>query len=95
VLLDLHLDLVGIRKEQAHTPAEREGEIVDRLGVEGIRNQKIDLLAFGAQRHHAVVAGELAGDRGDGFARELHGHIPEKIIPEVVRDPAQETFASR
>ena len=90
VLLDLHIDLVGIGEEQPNVTAERKRQIVDGLRVEGIADEEVDVLAVGAERHHAVVARELAGQRRDGLARKLHGQLREIIVAEVFRDPVEQ-----
>ena len=89
VLLDLHVDLVGVGKKQTDAAAEREREIVDGLRVEGIGDEQIDVLVVSAQRHHAVVAREFARHGGDGLAGKLSRQLAEKIVAEMIRDAAK------
>ena len=78
VLLDLHVDLVGVGEKEADVAAERKGEIVDGLGVEWIRDEQVDVLVVGVNRHHAVVAGELARDGRDRLAGKLHRQLARR-----------------
>ena len=90
VLFDLHIDLVGVREKEPDIAPQGEREVVDGLRVEGIADEEVDILFVGAQRHHPVIARELAGDCGNGFAGKLDGELREIIVAEVFGDAVQQ-----
>ena len=90
MLLDLHIDLVGVRKKEPDIAAQGKREVVDGLRVEGIADEQIDILFVGTQRHHPVITRQFPGEGGNGFAGELHGKLREIIVAEVFGDPVKQ-----